>query len=62
MVGGGGLFATFSYITPMMTDVTATQIRAFTWLLVLFGLGMTVGNLAGARLSDASRRVPLCYP
>jgi len=23
-----------------------------TWLLVLFGLGMTVGNLVGARLSD----------
>jgi DHA1 family inner membrane transport protein len=52
MLGGGGLFATFSYITPMMTNVTHYADSSITWLLVLFGLGMTVGNLAGARLSD----------
>lgn len=52
MLGGGGLFATFSYITPMMTHVTHYADSSITWLLVLFGLGMTVGNLAGARLSD----------
>jgi DHA1 family inner membrane transport protein len=52
MLGGGGLFATFSYITPMMTNVTGYADSSITWLLVLFGLGMTVGNLAGARLSD----------
>jgi DHA1 family inner membrane transport protein len=52
MLGGGGLFATFSYITPMMTNVTHYADSSITWLLVLFGLGMTVGNLAGARFSD----------
>ncbi len=52
MLGGGGLFATFSYITPMMTNVTGYADSSITWLLVLFGLGMTVGNLVGARLSD----------
>ena len=52
MLGGGGLFATFSYITPMMTDVTHYADSSITWLLVLFGLGMTVGNLAGARIAD----------
>ncbi|MBR7837655.1 MFS transporter [Actinospica durhamensis] len=52
MLGGGGLFATFSYITPMMTNVTHYADSSITWLLVLFGLGMTVGNLVGARLSD----------
>jgi DHA1 family inner membrane transport protein len=52
MLGGGGLFATFSYITPMMTNVTHYADSSITWLLVLFGLGMTVGNLAGARVSD----------
>ena len=52
MLGGGGLFATFSYITPMMTNVTHYADSSITWLLVLFGLGMTIGNLAGARLSD----------
>ncbi|MFE2427846.1 MFS transporter [Streptomyces sp. NPDC059373] len=52
MLGGGGLFATFSYIAPMMTDITGYADSSVTWLLVLFGLGMTAGNLAGARLSD----------
>jgi MFS transporter, DHA1 family, inner membrane transport protein len=52
MLGGGGLFATFSYITPMMTNVAHYADSSMTWLLVLFGLGMTVGNLVGARLSD----------
>ncbi|MFC1408580.1 MFS transporter [Streptacidiphilus sp. N1-12] len=52
MLGGGGLFATFSYIAPMMTDLTGYADSSLTWLLVLFGLGMTAGNLVGARLSD----------
>lgn len=52
MLGGGGLFATFSYIAPMMTNVAHYADSSMTWLLVLFGLGMTVGNLVGARLSD----------
>src|SRR6185312_1060462 len=52
MLGGGGLFATFSYITPMMTNEAHYADSSITWLLVLFGLGMTVGNLLGARLSD----------
>ena len=52
MLGGGGLFATFSYIAPMMTDLTGYADSSLTWLLVLFGLGMTAGNLIGARLSD----------
>ncbi len=52
MIGGGGLFATFSYINPMMTHLAGYAQSSVTWLLVLFGLGMTVGNLVGARLAD----------
>ena len=55
-LGGGGLFATFSYITPMMTKQAGFADSSMTWLLVLFGLGMTFGNLVGARLAD---RFPL---
>jgi DHA1 family inner membrane transport protein len=52
MIGGGALFATFSYIAPMMTHVAGFGQGAITPLLVLFGLGMTAGNLIGARLAD----------
>jgi MFS transporter, DHA1 family, inner membrane transport protein len=51
-LGGGGLFATFSYITPMMTKVAGYSPTAVTLLLALFGSGMTFGNLLGARLAD----------
>jgi DHA1 family inner membrane transport protein len=52
MIGGGGLFASFSYITPMMTQLAGYAESSVTYLLVLFGLGMTVGNVIGARLAD----------
>ncbi len=53
-IGGGAMFATFSYISPMMTHVAGYATSSVTWLLVLFGLGMTVGNVVGARLADRS--------
>lgn len=52
MIGGGALFATFSYIAPMMIHVAGFGEGAITPLLVLFGLGMTAGNLIGARMAD----------
>jgi DHA1 family inner membrane transport protein len=55
-LGGGGLFATFTYITPMMTKQAGFADSSITWLLVLFGMGMTAGNLIGAPLAD---RFPL---
>ena len=51
-IGGGAMFATFSYIAPMMTHVAGYAESSVTWLLVLFGLGMTAGNIVGARLAD----------
>ncbi|WP_030146989.1 MFS transporter [Actinoalloteichus caeruleus] len=50
--GFGGTFACFSYITPMMTDVAGYDAGSVTWLLALFGVGMTIGNLLGGRLAD----------
>jgi DHA1 family inner membrane transport protein len=60
MIGGGGLFATFSYISPMMTHLAGYAQSSVTWLLVLFGLGMTVGNIAGARLADRALVPTIC--
>ncbi|MBT0772677.1 MFS transporter [Kineosporia sp. J2-2] len=51
-IGCGAIFSTFSYIAPMMTEVAGYADTSITPLLVLFGLGMTFGNLVGARLSD----------
>jgi DHA1 family inner membrane transport protein len=53
-IGGGALFCTFSYITPMMTHLAGFHESEITPLLVLFGLGMTGGNIVGARCADRS--------
>jgi MFS transporter, DHA1 family, inner membrane transport protein len=60
MIGGAGLFATFSYITPMMTHVAGYARGDITFLLVLFGIGMTAGNLLGARFADRALLPTIC--
>jgi DHA1 family inner membrane transport protein len=52
VLGLGGVFAAITYIAPMMTEVAGYSEGAVTWLLVLFGLGMVVGNLVGGRYAD----------
>ncbi|KAA9153691.1 MFS transporter [Amycolatopsis acidicola] len=51
-VGMGGVFASLSYVTPMLTDVAGYAPHSVTLLLALAGVGMTVGNLLGGRLAD----------
>jgi DHA1 family inner membrane transport protein len=53
-LGFGGVFASFTYIAPMMTDVAGFSSGAVTWLLVLFGGGLVVGNLLGGKAADRS--------
>jgi DHA1 family inner membrane transport protein len=50
--GGATLFASYSYVAPMLVDVAGYPAAAITVLLAMFGVGMTVGNAVGARLAD----------
>ncbi|MGI8665479.1 MAG: MFS transporter [Jatrophihabitans sp.] len=51
-VGFGGMFATYSYITPTMTTLAHFSQTAVTGLLAVYGVGMTVGMVLGGRLAD----------
>ncbi|UFH53850.1 MFS transporter [Spirosoma sp. KNUC1025] len=51
-IGTGGLFAWFSYIAPLLTEVAQFSSNQLTWILVLAGLGMAVGNLISGRTAD----------
>lgn len=55
-VGFGGLFAMYSYISPLSTEVTGLPLGAVPWILVVIGLGMTVGNLVGGWAADRDVR------
>lgn len=51
-IGTGGLFAWFSYIAPLLTEVAHFGSSQITWILVLAGLGMATGNLISGRIAD----------
>lgn len=51
-LGFGGVFASFTYVAPLMVDVAGFPSSALTWLVLLFGAGLVVGNLVGARIAD----------
>lgn len=46
------MFALFTYIAPLLRDVTGVSPEGVTWTLFLIGLGLTVGNLVGGKLAD----------
>ncbi|MFD8508440.1 MFS transporter [Streptomyces sp. NPDC059687] len=56
VAGFGALFSAYSYVTPMLTDAAGYADASVTLLLALFGVGATIGNLVGGRLSDHSLR------
>lgn len=51
-IGTGGLFAWFSYIAPLLTEVAHFEASQITWILVLAGVGMAVGNLLSGLVAD----------
>jgi len=50
--GFGGMFAIFSYIALTVTEVTLLSAGMVPVVLVIFGVGMNIGNLIGSKLAD----------
>jgi len=53
-VGFGGFFAVYSYISPLVTNVTGLSESVVPLVLVVVGLGMVVGGVLGGHLADHS--------
>lgn len=53
------MFALFSYIAPLLLQVTGISQRGVSWTLFLIGAGLTVGNTLGGRLADRNLRLSL---
>ncbi|RRO13131.1 MFS transporter [Saccharopolyspora rhizosphaerae] len=58
--GFAAIFSFYSYIKPVLTDVTGYSPTAVTPLLAVFGVGMTVGTALGGRLADRAPLKTLC--
>ena len=46
------VFALFTYVAPLLEDVTQLSPHGVTWTLFLIGTGLTLGNYLGGRLAD----------
>lgn len=51
-IGFGGLFAWFSYIAPLLIHVSGFDIADVSYLMIVAGAGMVVGNIGGGYLAD----------
>ena len=51
-IGFGGMFAVYSYVSPILTEYTAVQITTVPIALSIFGIGMVLGGLTAGWLAD----------
>ncbi|MCW2636787.1 MAG: major facilitator superfamily 1, partial [Blastococcus sp.] len=52
MIGFAAMFAVYSYVSPILTELGGIPTVWVTPVLALFGVGTTVGTLAGGRFGD----------
>ena len=57
-IGFGGLFAWISYIAPLLINVSKFSPEDVSYILILAGFGMVVGNFAGGKLADKYSPAP----
>jgi DHA1 family inner membrane transport protein len=51
-LASASLFSVFTYVTPLLENVTGLPPHRVSAVLLLFGVGVTIGNLVGGRLAD----------
>ncbi|MGY1681515.1 MFS transporter [Geodermatophilus sp. SYSU D01176] len=51
-VGFGGMFAVYSYVSPLTTEEAGLPRGTVPWVLLVFGVGGVLGTALGGRLAD----------
>ncbi|GEQ04393.1 MFS transporter [Staphylococcus gallinarum] len=52
LFGFSSVFAYFTYISSTLTDVSHVPENLISYLLIIFGVGVTLGNIVGGKLAD----------
>ncbi len=52
VLGFGGMFTVYTYIQPLLTEIAGFAEAAVSPILLVFGVGMIVGNLLGGKFAD----------
>lgn len=59
MLGWVGFMTLYGYIAPLAEQVAGFDRNAITWILVIAGAGMVIGNSLGGRTADANLSLSL---
>ncbi|MDX1768057.1 MAG: MFS transporter [Arenibacter troitsensis] len=51
-IGTGGFFAWYSYIAPLLTNVSGHSESMVSYAMILAGVGMVFGNFIGAKMAE----------
>jgi DHA1 family inner membrane transport protein len=54
VLGSSAMFTVFTYIAPILREQTHASLGFVTAMLVIYGVGLTVGNWLGGRFADRS--------
>ncbi|WP_186042284.1 MFS transporter [Burkholderia gladioli] len=54
VLGAGAMFTLYTYVAPTLAQLTHATPGFVTAMLVLIGVGFSIGNVAGGRLADSS--------
>ncbi|WP_186207127.1 MFS transporter [Burkholderia gladioli] len=54
VLGAGAMFTLYTYVAPTLAQLTHATPGFVTAMLVLIGVGFSIGNVAGGRLADRS--------
>ncbi|RZT09528.1 Predicted arabinose efflux permease, MFS family [Duganella sp. CF402] len=56
-LGYGGSFTAFTFLAPILTDITGFSVNAVGLVMLVYGVSVAVGNIWGGKLAD--RRGPV---
>ncbi|PEL30508.1 MFS sugar transporter [Bacillus toyonensis] len=51
-LGYGGTFVTFTYLSPLLQEVTGFEASTVTIILLVYGIAIAIGNMVGGKLSN----------
>lgn len=60
-LGYGGTFVVFTYLSPLLQDVTGYKEGTVAVILLVYGIAIAIGNMIGGKLSNKNPIVALFY-
>ncbi|CNI06840.1 putative drug efflux protein [Yersinia frederiksenii] len=57
-LGYGGFFTMFTFLAPVMQELSGFSAAAVSWILLAYGVSVAIGNIWGGKLADRHGAVP----